>query len=106
MSKFENKQGISKITLFKKLHNYCSLGQDWYTNNLTVIIEPGEVIPDYIEIETELNALEGQYLIIEDVVNEISNIVNKYEVKSAHIISEVDDATHLTDKVEKQIVNN
>lgn len=106
MSKFENKQAISKITLFKKLHNYCTLGEDWYTNNLTIIIEPGKLIPDYIEIESELNTLEGKPLIIEDVVNEISNIVNKYEVKFAHIISEVDDATHLKVKVEKQIVNN
>lgn len=40
MARFENKQNIGKITLFKKLHNYCSLGKDWYTNNLTIIIQP------------------------------------------------------------------
>ena len=105
MARFENAQQITKITLFKKVHAFCPLGNDWYTNNLTIIIEPGPYIPDYIEIEAEIQKLEGQNLIIEDIVDSISNILKEYEVKSANIISEVDDATHLKVRVEKTINN-
>lgn len=102
MARFENKQNISNITLFKKLHNFCILGKDWYTNNLTIIMEPGEIIPDYVEIEAEINKLESQELIIEDVVNLVFEIVNSYNPKRIKVISEVDDATHLKVKVEKE----
>lgn len=105
MSKFINEQKINKITLFKKIHNFCPMGDDWYTNQLTIEIEPGTCIPDYIEIEQQLNELESKSLIVEDVVNKISLILQQYEIKSAHIISEVDDAVHLKVRVEK-VINN
>lgn len=102
MPRFENKQNISNITLFKKLHNFCPLGDDWYTNNLTIIMQPGEIIPDYIEIESEISKLESKSLVIEDVVSSIFEIINQYNPKKIKVISEVDDATHLKVKVEKE----
>lgn len=101
MARFENKQRISSITMKKLLHNLCTIGQDWYTNRLTIYIEPDKVIPDYIEIDEQLGVLEGKELVIEDVVASIVEILKQYEPNYISVTSEVEDATHLPVEVNK-----
>lgn len=101
MARFENKQGITCITMEKKIHNFCTIGQDWYTNDIDISIEPDKVIPDYIEIDKSLNELEGKELIIEDVVASVVDILKEYEPLSIEVYSRVEDATHLPVTVSK-----
>lgn len=48
---FPNSYGITKITLYKKVHAFCRLGGDWYTNQLTISFTPVDEIPDYVYID-------------------------------------------------------
>lgn len=103
MSKFKNVQGISGITMFTKLHCFCPLGKDWYTNNMEIYVIPDDTIPDYIEVEQEFkNNIEGKELLIEDAVSAVTDILKKYEPVYINVVSEVDDATHLKVKVNKE----
>lgn len=106
MVEVKNIQGITKITFMEKIHNYCSLGNDWYSNNLTIELEPNENIPDYVKVGKKIKALEEHNLIIEDVIMAVPKIIEEYKPKSYRIVSEVNDATHMPVKVEKKVVLN
>lgn len=92
---FKNTFGINKITLYKKIHSYCRLGGDWYTNQLTISFNPMNEIPDYIFIDKAIEEkCEKQDLLIEEVISNIYNII-KDQVPSAtniHIESYIDDS--------------
>lgn len=96
MAKFENNQNISGISFTKVIHNYCPMGKDLYTNNISVVMKPNKTIPDYIDIDKSINELEGKSLIIEDVVSNIYNmLINEYEPIYVKVSSYVEDAVHL-----------
>ena len=100
----ENKQKIGKITLWKKIHCYCPLGDDWYTHQLKIEFEPVDEFPDYIYIEKKIMELyEKKDYIIEDVVSGIYDIIADFcpSAKNIHVTSYVDDAQHLTVQVER-----
>ena len=102
MSRFENKQGISKISFTQNIQCYCPLGYDWYTNHVTVEMVPSNVIPDYCEIDDFTRGLAGKSLIIEDVVVSIwDHIMTEYEPKWLKVTSDVDDAKHMPVSVVK-----
>ena len=103
---FENKYGISRITLIKKIHCYCRLGGDWYTNQLQIVFNPGDEIPDYVYLDKAIEeSCERQDLIIEEVIDKIYHIIKDqcpscYDI---HISSYVDDSVpkNMFVKVEK-----
>ena len=95
MASFENKYNISKIVLNKKIHNLCTIGQDWFTNNIQIEMVPIKTIPDYIEIDNMLATFEGKELVIEEVVYGILEELKKYEPAYVKVTSRVDDAMHL-----------
>lgn len=92
---FKNEYGITKITLYKKVHAYCRLGGDWYTNQLTISFTPVEEIPDYVFIDKAIEeTCEQKDLIIEEVINNIYNIIKEQapSAKDIHIESYIDDS--------------
>lgn len=95
MARFENKYNIKLIKMNKKIHNLCTIGQDWFTNNIEIEIIPDKVIPDYIEVEKEISKFESKELVIEEVVNGILEVMKEYEPKYIKVSSKVDDAMHL-----------
>ena len=38
MSRFQNNYNIRQIEMKKKIHNLCTIGQDWYTNNIDILL--------------------------------------------------------------------
>lgn len=103
MASFKNEQGITKITMTKRTHNYCPLGKDWYCNDLTIEVIPDSIIPDYIDIDNTIkNDIEGKNFIIEDVVSKIVDIIKEYSPKYIKVVSDANDAVHLPVKVEKE----
>lgn len=103
---FPNSYGISKITLYKKIHAFCRLGGDWYTNQLTISFVPINEIPDFVYIDKAIEErCERQDLIIEEVINTIYNIIIEQcpSAKEIHIESYIDDSVpkNMFVKVEK-----
>lgn len=92
---FTNIYGVNKITLYKKVHCYCRLGGDWYTNQLTIEFVPGKEIPDYVFIDQAIEErFERSDSIIEEVVNGIAEIIKEQcpSATNVHITSYIDDS--------------
>ena len=103
MASFANSQGITQIKFTHDIQCFCPLGNDWYTNHVTVEFEPTSIIPDYCEIDDFTRSLGGESLIIEDVVNTIYDYMNKsYKPNMLRVTSYVDDAKHMPVTVVKE----
>lgn len=92
---FKNIYGVKRITLKKKVHCYCRLGNDWYTNQLTISFNPGSSIPDYVFIDDEIERqCEKQDLLIEEVIKCITTIVINHcpDATDIHVSSYIDDS--------------
>ena len=105
MARFENKYNITEIKMHKKIHNLCTIGQDWFTNNIEIIMIPDEIIPDYIEIDNSIQEIESKELVIEEVVYKIVEILKEYKPRYIKVISKVDDAMHLPVEVVAEYKN-
>ena len=70
--KVKNVQGISRIVLTPKAICFCPLGNDWYTNEFTITLEPSDYFPDYCDVEKWMDEnIRGKSLIIEDAINNL-----------------------------------
>ena len=96
MAKFKNEQGISLIEFTQNIQDFCPLGNDWYTNQITVSMIPDSIIPDYCDIDDFTRSLGGKDLIIEDVVDAIFKYIEEeYAPKDLSVSSYVNDAKHM-----------
>lgn len=105
MASFENNYNITKIKMNKKIHNLCTIGQDWYTNNIEIELVPDKIIPDYIEVDKDIQKHEGKELIIEEVVNNILQDLKKYNPRYIKVTSKISDAMHLPVEVTSEFNN-
>lgn len=105
MASFENKFNISEIRMRRRLHNLCTIGQDWFTSNLEIVLVPNEIIPDYIEVDKSIQKLEGKELVIEEIVNYILEDLKGYKPSYIRVTSKVDDAMHLPVEVTAEYKN-
>lgn len=105
MSRFDNNYNITKIKMTKRIHNLCTIGQDWFTNNLEIEFIPNRIIPDYIEVDNMIQSFEGKELVIEEVVNGILSELKDYDPLYIKVVSKVDDAMHLPVEVEAEYKN-
>lgn len=95
MARFKNEYNIKEIKMNKSIHNLCTIGQDWYTNNIEIKMIPGDIIPDYIEVDRCIMNYEGKELIIEEVVSGILQKLVEYDPKYVRVTSKISDAMHL-----------
>lgn len=106
MASFENKYNISNIKMSKKIHNLCTIGQDWFTNNLEITFIPDKIIPDYIIVDDMIQQYEGKELVIEEVVSGIIEDLKQFKPKYIKVKSIVNDAMHLPVEVEAEFTAN
>ena len=106
MARFENKYNITEIKMTKKIHNLCTIGQDWFTNNIEITFLPKDTIPDYIEVDKMVQSYEAKELVIEEVVNGILENLKEYNPSYINVVSKVDDAMHLPVEVVAEYKEN
>lgn len=102
MPQFKNDMKINEIKMKKRIHNFCTIGKDWYTSNLSIVFQPDEIIPDYIEVEKAMDEIDKKELVIEEVVAQVTDILREYEPKYIKVTNSVDDAKHLSVEVTKE----
>lgn len=92
---FANKYGLSKITINKKIHTYCRLGGDVYTNQITASFNPGHLVCDYVYLDKAIDErFEQSDSIIEEVLAGIVEIIKNQcpGATDIHVESYVDDS--------------
>jgi len=93
---FENKHNITNIRLYFNSHQLCELGEDWYTINFTIDMEPSKWIPDYRDIKTFVEAhLDGKKFTAENAMKKLSDfMMSSYYPYCLKIEAEVGDSNH------------
>ena len=92
---FPNEYGITKVTINKKVHTYCRLGGDVYTNQITAWFTPGKIMCDYVYIDKAIEeCFEQTDSIIEEVLAGIVCIIKNQcpQARDIHVESYVDDS--------------
>ena len=100
----ENVPKVEEIIYEDTVINFCPIGKSLYRNNLTITIHPDKVLPDYIELHEEIRGLEGKHLIIEEAVDLVLDIVERYKPFGARVTTVVDDANHPKVTISKSYV--
>lgn len=100
---FENTYGITNIEYSGNVKCYCPLGNDWYYADIQIEIENPEMIPDYCDIDSYLDSLNGQSLILEDICQQIFSFT-EMQIKSGQILIKIftDNATHSPVSISKR----
>ena len=92
---FPNEYGITKVSIEKKVHTYCRLGGDVYTNQITAWFNPGKTMCDYVYIDKAIEeTFEQTDSIIEEVLAGIVKIIKNQcpDAKDIHVESYIDDS--------------
>lgn len=103
MPAFENKQKIYSIVMEGRCRCFCPLGQDWYDAEVEVSFIPDKTIMDYCDVDKMFEALNGQELIIEDVVSKVCQWFEQFEPHDTCVKAVVKNATHLPVTVVKYL---
>ena len=92
---FPNSYGITKVTIEKKVHTFCRLGGDVYTNQIKAWFNPGRTMCDYVYIDKAIEErFEQTDSIIEEVLKGIVEIIRDQcpEATNIHVESYIDDS--------------
>lgn len=92
---FPNKYGLTKITIDKKIHTYCRLGGDVYTNQIKASFNPGDMVCDYVYLDKAIeDRFEQSDSIIEEVLAGIVEIIKNQcpNATNIHVESYIDDS--------------
>ena len=94
MASFPNTQGIDSIQYEKSILAFCPIGQRDYVANIRVTIDPGRTIPDYLELDAEIEKLRGQTLLVEDCAAKVRDIIAQYKPIYANVSVKATHAGH------------
>jgi hypothetical protein len=92
---FPNEYGLTKITIDKKVHTYCRLGGDVYTNQIKAYFNPGDMVCDYVYLDKAIEErFEQSDSIIEEVLAGIVEIIKNQcpNATNIHVESYIDDS--------------
>lgn len=92
---FPNSYGLTKITINKKIHTFCRLGGDVYTNQITASFNPGSLVCDYVYLDKAIEErFEQTDSIIEEVLAGIVEIIKNQcpNASNIHVESYIDDS--------------
>lgn len=98
----KNKNGITKATFAKQFTAWCPIGQQSYIADVTVEVLPVDEIPDYCELNRELDGINGKELIIEALATEVYAITKAaFGNAPAKVTVDVKESAHMPVTVAK-----
>ena len=103
MPKFENTMGITEISFTHSTRCYCPLGDDYYTGEIFVIFVPGDTIPDYLDVQKEIDTLTGEHFNGEGIVEKVFDIMLEYQPKELTVAVDINDAGHFPVSIIKEL---
>jgi len=91
-----NTFGHIEIEMHPSAKCFCTLGQQWYQADMTVLMVPGDEVPDYCEVQQFIREeMDGRNLIIEEAVTVLFNhLINEYEPVSLMVEARVGPGLH------------
>lgn len=81
---FANEQNISTISAVRQVVCFCPLGNDYYTAQITIELQPNELLFDFIDLTNYLDKLNGEAFIVEALCQEVFEYLD-CKIKPAHL---------------------
>lgn len=63
----KNEYDIKEITMHGRVRAYCTMGDGYFSADVTMHVENPVEIPDYIEVDKKIAAYDGSHLILEEL---------------------------------------
>lgn len=102
MARFANTMGVDMIRFKQNVQCWCPIGNAYCTYQVSVSMVPGEVVPDYVEVEKYMRGMSGRRLTIEAAVGEVFEYLEReYNPESQCVSIYCDDAVHFPVTVSK-----
>ena len=92
---FPNIYNVTRVTFEKRIHTFCRLGGDVYTNNITASFSPNQTMCDYVYLNKAIeDRFEQSDSIIEEVLAGIVEIIKDQcpQATNIHVSSTVNDS--------------
>lgn len=105
MAKFENTMGINTIEMVHTIKCFCTIGKTLCTYDIAVEMEPSSFIPDYLEVQADLDEMNNHWYTLEAACAEIFNrIIKQVEYQCNYLKVSVccEDARHFPARVTKE----
>lgn len=108
MAMFKNTMGINKISLLPTVKCVCAIGKVLCTYNFEIEMVPGEMIPDYLEVQEFMdNEIHMHFLTMEDATAAVANYLTEtYKPISGTVACTCVDSKHFPARVEKSFGGN
>ena len=107
MANLENVFGINTIQLKHNIKCFCPIGKSWCTYQVEVSMEPGNIIPDYLDVVRFFDeGLDTMATLEKCCADVLDYFVREYQPMSAEVVVYCDDAKHMPVTVSKSYYNN
>ena len=96
MTKIENKENVTKITMMPTAYTKCKIGQDWYKCQFECCFLPGDCYPDYMEVNAYImDEIDGKELNIEEAARMLYDFLMQYAPEYLKVVNHIRDCkTH------------
>lgn len=103
MAMFKNEMGINEISFVHTVQCVCAIGKSLCTYNFEVEMVPGDVIPDYLEVQDYMdNEINMHFLTMEDATAALANYLDEvYAPTGGSVACICCDARHFAVRVAK-----
>ena len=105
MAMFENTMGIGTIEMVHTIKCFCTIGKTLCTYEVAVEMEPTSFIPDYLEVQADLDEMNNHWYTLEAACAEIFNRITKQvacEYNYLKVSVYCGDARHFPARVTKE----
>lgn len=90
----ENRYSVTKIVMRERVKAHCSIGDAFFSADVTMTCENPSLIPDYIKVGEMVKEYDGKSLILEDVACGVATSLHKMTGGSVTVKVSCDDAKH------------
>lgn len=97
----KNRYGITAYEFEREIQAFCPLGQDYYTCNIKVNLNPGDELFDFCKVDGFIQSLSGSNVIIEELVEKVYAHLGKYSPKVLEVRGIAKSNTHFNVTVVK-----
>ena len=97
MTRIQNGENVTKITMHPTAYTKCRIGQDWFLNRFEVNFMPEDFYPDYMEVNAFIQEnIEGKEMNIEEAAKTLFDFLNvAYKPSELQVVNHIRDCkTH------------
>lgn len=97
----KNEHNVSKVTFAKNVCAYCPLGRQKYNALIQCNVECGDTIPDYLDLDASIDALDGDMLTVEALARRVHDMTKSaFGGSPVHTVVSVGQSKHFPVTVE------